>query len=203
METHYSNYLIDKADIDFRASPIVDNSGLKLYYTSALRAYDAGVLSIGMEPNWRHIIPPGQERVVSEGHCVEECTQRAFPSSGINVFAVMMRTHQIGKQIKLRQIRHREELLPIAHDRYADPNYQEYRRLPSPIRALPGDRLIAECIYDSSTRKAITLGGMTAREETCLVLTLYYPRQKELTKCHSIPSLPTVLHSLGINELAP
>lgn len=43
---------------------------------------------------------------------------------------------------------------------------------------------------------------MTTREEICLILTLYYPRQRELTSCHSLPSLPTVLHSLGIEELA-
>lgn len=57
-----------------------------------------------MDPNWRHIIPPGQQRVVSQGHCMEDCTGSAFPTQGINIFAVMMRTHQIGKEIKLRQV---------------------------------------------------------------------------------------------------
>ena len=83
---------------------VVDNSGLRLFYTSDLRKYDAGIMSIGMEPNWRHIIPPGQETVVSEGHCVEECTKRTFPKLGIHIFAVMMTTHQIGKQVKLRHV---------------------------------------------------------------------------------------------------
>uniref|UniRef100_A0A182FBG8 Uncharacterized protein n=1 Tax=Anopheles albimanus TaxID=7167 RepID=A0A182FBG8_ANOAL len=204
METHYSQSVSEYSWPFHKPKAMVDNSGLKLFYTSTLRPHDAGVLSVGMDPNWRHIIPPGQEHVVSEGHCVGECTQRAFPRDGIHVFAVMMRTHQIGRQIKLRQIRGREELLPIAHDRNTDWNYQEYRRLTAaPVRVLPGDRLIAECIYDSSARAAITLGGLTTREETCLILTLYYPRQKELTTCHSLPSLPTVINSLGINELVP
>jgi len=57
-----------------------------------------------MDPNWRHIIPPGQKRVVSEGQCIEDCTGYAFPQQGINIFAVMMRTHQIGKEVKLRQV---------------------------------------------------------------------------------------------------
>ncbi|KAL1374765.1 hypothetical protein pipiens_004828, partial [Culex pipiens pipiens] len=181
---------------------VVDNSGLKLYYTQTLRKFDAGVLSVGLDPNWRHIIPPGQQKVVSEGHCIGACTERGFPRDGINIFAVMTRTHLIGRQVKLRQIRGNEELQPIVHDTNIDPSYQDYRRLPAPVKALPGDSLIAECIYDSSSRKSITLGGMTTREEICLVLTLYYPRQKELTSCHSLPSLPTVLHSLGIQELA-
>ncbi|XP_052873204.1 MOXD1 homolog 2-like [Anopheles cruzii] len=181
---------------------MVDNSGLKLFYTRKLRPYDAGVLSVGLDPNWRHIIPPRQEKVVSEGHCVGSCTQRAIPRDGINIFAVMSRTHLIGRQVKLRQIRGHTELQPIMHDNNIDPSYQDYRRLVDPAQVLPGDSLVAECIYDSSSRKSITLGGMTTREEICLILTLYYPRQRELTSCHSLPSLPTVLHSLGIEELA-
>lgn len=57
-----------------------------------------------MDPNWRHIIPPGQKEVISEGQCIEDCTAYAFPTQGINIFAVMMRTHQIGKKVKLRQV---------------------------------------------------------------------------------------------------
>ena len=45
-------------------------------------------------------------------------------------------------------------------------------------------------------------GGLTMKEESCIVLSLYYPRQNKLTTCHSLPSLPTVLHSLGIEQLA-
>lgn len=176
---------------------VVDNSGLKLYYTQSLRNFDAGVLSVGIDPNWRHIIPPGQEKVVSEGHCIGACTQQSFPQEGINIFAVMTRTHLIGRQVKLRQvsssrvldfsaapsegiqfpprfpgcgfffllvfrtffqIRGNEELQPIVHDTNVDPSYQDYRWLPAPVKALPGDSLIAECIYDSSSRKSITLG---------------------------------------------
>lgn len=111
-----------------------------------------------MEPNWRHIIPPNQKRVISEGHCIEDCTRRAFPRQGINVFATMMRTHQIGKEVRLRHIRNNVEFMEIAADRNIDPTYQEFRRLPQAVRVQPGDRLISECIYDSSTRDQITLG---------------------------------------------
>lgn len=101
------------------------------------------------------------------------------------------------------QVRGREELLPIASDASTDSRYQEFRTLDAAVKSMPGDRLIAECIYDTTRRPTITLGGISTREETCLVFTLYYPRQKELATCHSLPSLPTVLHSLGINELLP
>ena len=57
-----------------------------------------------MDPNWRHIIPPGQRQVISEGQCVEDCTAFAFPPEGIHIFAVMMSTHLIGKEVKLSQV---------------------------------------------------------------------------------------------------
>lgn len=156
METHYQN--MQNNYNDWNTKSRADSSGLRIYFTSALRKHDAGILSVGLDPNWRHIIPPGQERVVSEGHCIEECTQRSFPRQGINIFAVMMRTHQIGRQVRLRQVRGREEMLPIAQDSNIVANYQEYRKLASPVKSLPGDRLIAECTYDSSERGTITLG---------------------------------------------
>lgn len=196
METHYT------VPMDGNVGSI-DGSGLRLFYTPELRRHDAGVLSIGMDPNWRHIIPPGQNRVVSSGHCVSDCTKQAFGHGGINMFAVVMKTHKIGKQVALKHLRGSVELPPVASDDNVDSDYQEYRKLGVPVRILPGDHLITECTYNSSGRSAITLGGLTSREETCLVMGLYYPRQKSLAACHSLPSLPTVLHSLGIQELSP
>lgn len=196
LETHYATPIEG-------GTAALDGSGLRLFYTPELRRHDAGVISIGMDPNWRHIIPPGQQKVVSSGHCVSECTKQAFPPLGINMFAVVMKTHRIGKQVVLKHIRRGVEQPPIAADENLDSDYQEYRRLNTPVKILRGDHLITECTYNSSGRRAITLGGLTSREETCLVVGLYYPRQTNLASCHSLPSLPTVLHSLGIQELSP
>uniref|UniRef100_A0A1B0C4H4 Uncharacterized protein n=1 Tax=Glossina palpalis gambiensis TaxID=67801 RepID=A0A1B0C4H4_9MUSC len=56
--------------------------------------------------------------------------------------------------------------------------------------------------FSSSLFHSYIKGGLTMKEESCIVLMLYYPRQNKLTTCHSLPSLPTVLHSLGIEQLA-
>jgi len=88
METHYSKPLSEP--------PVTDSSGLRLFYTPSLRPHDAGVLSVGLDPNWRHIIPPGRAAVVSEGHCISNCTKQALPKTGINVFATILHTHLIG-----------------------------------------------------------------------------------------------------------
>ncbi|XP_043495838.1 MOXD1 homolog 2 isoform X1 [Polistes fuscatus] len=179
---------------------VSDSSGLRLYYTDQLRPHDAGILSIGIDPNWRHIIPPGQPEVVSEGHCITECTEQTIPNSGINMFAVIMHTHQLGRKIRFRQIRAGEELPPIASDTNYDPTYQEYRKLQRPVKVYPGDHLVAECTYSSESRSTITLGGLMTRQETCLISALYYPRI-ELSICYSLPSLPTVLQSLGVQKV--
>uniref|UniRef100_A0A034W5P7 MOXD1-like protein 2 n=1 Tax=Bactrocera dorsalis TaxID=27457 RepID=A0A034W5P7_BACDO len=199
METHYNNLNIDFEQ--FKINHMFDSSGLMLHITENLRTHDAGLMSIGIEPNWHHIIPPSQKRVVSQGHCIEQCTGSLFPTEGINIFATMSRTHQIGVEVKLRQIRETRELAPIIADNNIDPNYQAFRRLTQVTRSLPGDRLIAECVYDTSSRQAITLGGPSMKEESCMIFALYYPKQKKLTSCHSSPSLSTVLHSLGIEYL--
>lgn len=129
LETHYTNPLLDNF--------ITDSSGLRLVYTNQLRTHDAGILSVGIDPNWRHIIPPGQREVVSEGHCVTNCTSQTIPDTGVNMFAVIMHTHQLGRKVRLRQIRASEELPPIASDSNYDPNYQEYRRLQKPVKVYP------------------------------------------------------------------
>ncbi|KAK2584480.1 hypothetical protein KPH14_006855 [Odynerus spinipes] len=196
LATHY----INPQQLDTDNSVISDSSGLRLYYTDRLRLHDAGILSVGIDPNWRHIIPPGQPEVVSEGHCIAECTGKTIPNSGINMFAVIMHTHQLGRKIRFRHIRAGEELPPIASDTNYDPTYQEYRKLQRPVKVYPSDHLVAECTYSSESRSAITLGGLMMREETCLVSALYYPRI-ELSICYSLPSLPTVLQSLGVQKV--
>lgn len=100
------------------------------------------------------------------------------------------------------QIRKHEELLPIAYDGNVHAGYTEYRRISPPAKVLPGDRMVVECTYNSSQRDTITLGSLFTRGESCNVFAVYYPRQKKLTTCHSLPSFPTVLHSLGIAELS-
>lgn len=129
LETHYTN--------PARDAFITDGSGLRLLYTDRVRQHDAGILSVGIDPNWRHIIPPGQPEVVSEGHCISQCTGQTVPNSGINMFAVIMHTHQLGRKVRLRQIRDGNELPPIASDSSYDPNYQEYRKLQRPVKVYP------------------------------------------------------------------
>lgn len=132
---------------------------------------------------------------------MDDCTRAAFPAAGISIFAVLPQTKHIAHQVRLRHVRHTGDLLPLANDENVHSPYVEYRAVQPARRVLPGDRLVVECTYDSSARESITLGGTAALSETCQMLAVYWPRQRRLTECHSLPSLPTVLRSLGIEEL--
>lgn len=59
----------------------------------------------GVDPNWRHMIPPRQSHVVSEGYCVGACTKAAFnESENINIFAALAKMSFIGKQLRVRHV---------------------------------------------------------------------------------------------------
>lgn len=57
----------------FNLAGIRDSSGLRIFYTSQLRTYDAGCLMLGSAVTPRMFIPPGQETYDVTGHTNTEC----------------------------------------------------------------------------------------------------------------------------------
>ena len=103
--------------------------------------------------------------------------------------------------MRLRHIRKGQELPVILEDNNYDFNFQA-SRAPKKGRGkvLPGDELILECDYGTSTRKTPTFGGLSTREEMCLGFILYYPRSK-LADCRSLPTLETAMKAFGIEAV--
>lgn len=52
-----------------------DSSGLRFFYTSNIRRYDAGVLTVGEVSLPYMIIPPKQKSWLTVGYCPKECSQ--------------------------------------------------------------------------------------------------------------------------------
>ncbi len=193
LETHYDNPAM-KADI-------VDNSGIRVFYTDRVRTYDAAMMLLGSEVNFLQMIPPLRESFVSAGRCMSECTREALPESGINILNGVLHAHLAAKKIRLRHIRDGKELPSILEDGHYDFNFQASRAPPSGERlVLPGDELLVECDYSTSHRRRITFGGLSTQEEMCLAFVIYYPRVK-LADCRSLPSLGTVKRALGIEDV--
>ncbi|KAK3506741.1 hypothetical protein QTP70_021776 [Hemibagrus guttatus] len=195
MEVHYDNPSLQRR--------IVDSSGLRLFYTPKLRTYDAGVIETGVWVSLYHMLPPGMQDYVTEGHCMQECLQESLESdmpSGIQVFAVLLHAHLAGRAIRTRHFRHQVELPPLSSDHQFDFNFQEFQPLNPERQLLPGDSLITECIYNTKGRTNMTWGGLSTRDEMCLSYLLYYPRIN-LTRCESLPEITGQLKFIGVKEI--
>lgn len=196
LETYYEPFK------DLNNAKIFDNSGIRFSFTSSTRrTNNAGIITIGIQPVWTHIIPPGFRKVTSIGYCSGKSNEHAFPADGITIVGVQMQTHEMGRSIKVRLVRDGRELPPIAQDYNLDSEYLEYRMVNKGIRVLPGDDLMVECAYDSYDKSKLTLGGYEAHQEICQATLVYYPRQERLTSCQSKPKTKNFLKSLNIEKL--
>ena len=88
----------------------------------------------------------------------------------------------------------------ILEDNRYDFNFQASRVPPQETTVYPGDQLIVECSYNTSTRENPTFGGLSTRDEMCLVFILYYPRAP-LADCRSLPALNTLTGALGVEKV--
>lgn len=192
LEVHYQ--LNEKASLE-------DSSGFRIYHTANRRKFDAGTLTIAIRPNFLHIIAPGFKRVISVAHCTSDCTQKALSPEGINVFGANMKTHSLGRKIKVGVVRNGEEIEPLALESNLNYDYLENRVFDKVKKILPGDQITVECTYNTFKREQFTLGGESADEEVCTATLMYYPKQEQLVSCYSQSNIANLLKALGIENL--
>ncbi|XP_023242126.1 DBH-like monooxygenase protein 1 [Centruroides sculpturatus] len=191
LEVHYDNPSLKTA---------VDNSGLRITYTPKLRKYDSSVLATGNLWYPCMFVPPKQKEFVISGHVAPSCLKQRVPPGGIKVFSILLHSHFLGRRIIVRHFRGNEELEPIASDVNYDFNLQHFRKLSKIRTVLPDDHLIVECAYDSRKRSRVTFGGLSSREEMCIVFLMYYPRIS-LALTASCPLPKNFLSSLGVKRI--
>ncbi|CAF0755135.1 unnamed protein product [Rotaria sordida] len=168
LEVHFNNQYLKKG--------IVDQSGIRIYYTSTLRKYDAGIMEVGLEYNAKNSIPPQTNKFRISGYCTGECTEVTLPKDGITVFASQLHTHLNGIQTFTRIIKTNGEIITLNIDRHYSPHFQEIRLLPEPILIKPGDMILHTCIYNTQIRTNMTFGGYGITDEMCVNYMHYYPR---------------------------
>ena len=192
LETHYDNPAYH--------APLIDSSGLRIRYTDQLREYDTGMLLLGSEVNFLQFIPPRQSLFRSVGHCTADCTSQGLPESGIKIISGVLHSHLAGRKMRLRHVRNGIELPTIMEDNNYDFNFQASRVPRSETIVYPGDHLLLECDYETSSRPQPTFGGLSTRDEMCLVFVLYYPRAA-LADCRSLPALHSLTEAIGIHDI--
>ncbi|CAF3747867.1 unnamed protein product [Rotaria socialis] len=168
LEVHFNNPSLKKG--------IIDQSGIRLYYTPELRKYDAGIMEVGLEYNEKNSIPPRANQFRISGYCSRECTQATLPKQGITVFASQLHTHLNGIETFTRIVKTNGDLITLNIDRHYSPHFQEIRLLPKPILIERGDIILHTCIYNTQIRENMTFGGYGISDEMCVNYMHYYPR---------------------------
>lgn len=168
LEVHFNNPYLKKG--------IIDQSGIRLYYTPKIRRYDAAIMEVGLEYNEKNSMPPGRQEFRISGYCNRECTQIGLPPNGITVFASQLHTHLNGRQAFTRIIKKNGDIVVLNVDRHYSPHFQEIRLLPEPVRIERGDVILHTCIYNTENHTDMTFGGYGIRDEMCVNYMHYYPK---------------------------
>lgn len=120
-----------------------------------------------------------------------------FDRNGINVVSVVLHSHLAGRRMSLKHIRRGKELPPIVQDNQFDFDYQQSHTLGREVQVLPGDELVAECVYDTRGRPKATFGGYAASQEMCLAFVVHYPRTP-LAACYSMTPVKEFFDALNV-----
>lgn len=188
LEVHYNNP---------RMKRVIDSSGIRLYLTPKFRPQEAGILVAGVAVSPLHMVPPQQKEYATAGYCTPHCTNTMFPEDGINIVSVVLHSHLAGRRLSLKHIRRGKELPRIVQDNHFDFDYQQSHTLEKEVKVLPGDELVAECIYRTLDRTKPTLGGYAASQEMCLAFVVHYPRTP-LAACYSMTPVKDLFKTLGV-----
>ncbi|KZC05639.1 PREDICTED: MOXD1 homolog 1 [Dufourea novaeangliae] len=188
LEVHYNNPGMKK---------VVDSSGVRLHLTPKLRPEEAGILVAGVAVSPLHLIPPQQREYATAGYCTPHCTNTMFPETGVNIVSVALHSHLAGRRLSLKHIRQGKELPRIVQDNHFDFEYQQSHTLEKEVKVLPGDELVAECVYGTLDRTKPTLGGYAASQEMCLAFVVHYPRTP-LAACYSMTPVKDLFKTLGV-----
>ncbi|XP_061465782.1 putative DBH-like monooxygenase protein 2 [Rhineura floridana] len=190
LEIHYSNFNL--------IPDLIDNSGIRLYYTPELRPYDMGVLQTGLFTFPIHFIPPGAESFMSYGVCNTSLfdEMNGTPVPDMHVFGYLLHTHLAGLGVRGVQYRNGEQVTIICEDNQYDFNLQETRGMKKEVVFKPGDEFLVECHYQTKYRTELTFGGPSTLNEMCLAFLFYYPRNN-ISSCMGYPDIQYVAHQLG------
>jgi len=173
LEIHYNNPEL--------VSNKIDKSGFKIWYTTKIRRFNAGIIEVGTIYTPLMGIPP-QTTFQWDGYCPSKCTAKGFPENGINLLFGQLHSHLVGKKMKISIYRNGSFLEDILRDE----DYSTWNETIYPLRRkiLPGDMIVTSCLYDTNGRNKTTLGGLGIKDEMCVGYLHYYPATK-LSVCKS------------------
>lgn len=165
MEIHYDN--------PEELGGVVDNSGIRFYYTSQPREHKAGVLMLGDPLVTLGGEPVGEGIMEHSFACPGECS--AFALGGtepVTVVREYLHMHQSGVAMRNEQFRD-GQLIRTGHADFFNFDQQGSQVVEQePFQVLPGDAFRTVCQYNATNGE---LFGLSSQEEMCIAFLFYYP----------------------------
>ncbi|GIL68707.1 hypothetical protein Vafri_21959, partial [Volvox africanus] len=163
----------------------IDTSGFRLYYSSTLKKYDMGVITLG---SYGIDVPPGAPSWSTQPNiCPPGCTAQLAAGAGplgLVLVSSFYHMHQLGRSMVTRHVRDGVELQPLGSRDFFSFDYQSTVNIPAGTRQLlPNDTLITTCTYTGTGRTNTTRFGLASNEEMCFNFLSYYPYNPNITEC--------------------
>ncbi|CAI5478453.1 unnamed protein product [Closterium sp. Yama58-4] len=181
LEMHYVN---PEARTD-----IVDSSGLYLKLAASRDLQDAAIMKVGLVDHTNLIrVPPGMPSWTLANSCPGECTAAVFKDQSVKIVGSILHEHNIGRQVYTEVLRGGSTVTTINRIDYFDYASQQTMPVQPEFELLPGDEIRTTCVWDSTTRTNVTVGGPAAENEMCVNYLVYYSATQiqEMHACYTV-----------------
>jgi dopamine beta-monooxygenase len=166
MEIHYNNPTLTEG--------VIDNSGVRFYWTSEQREQQIGIMNIGDPLIGVFGQPLGVGLSMHQFECPGSCSSLA--SQEVTVLREYLHMHETGLRITNEQIRDGEVVRKGNIDHWDFHQNGDAAVQQDEFVVKPGDSFRTTCYYEDST--GAKTFGIGSSEEMCMAFLYYYPRQK-------------------------
>ena len=181
----YSEYLLLEVHYDNPnfITGLIDNSGIRLYYTDTLRDIDVGGIWLGTYWSPQQFLLPYKDNIQYTSICSNKCINNVLSGNEFdefNVIASSLHAHKAARQMVLRHFRDNKEINVIDLNKNYDFDYQQNIDITTKkIKIKKNDDLILQCNYTTTSRDKMTVGGLGSMEEMCVTWLTIYPMPKK------------------------
>ncbi|CAI5486918.1 unnamed protein product [Closterium sp. Naga37s-1] len=188
---HYTNPdgwadIVDSSGVYLKLAPSIPEARQTQAHTSPPQLKDAHIMKAGLVDHSRLIrVPPGMPSWTHANSCPGECTAVVFKNESVKIIGSILHQHNIGRQMYTDVVRAGSKVATINRIDYYDAASQQTLPVLPEFELLPGDAIRTTCVWDSSSRSEVTVGGLSAEDEMCLAYLVYYSAQHQTQEMHS------------------
>ncbi|KAG7357085.1 copper type II ascorbate-dependent monooxygenase [Nitzschia inconspicua] len=166
VEIHYNNPTLDAG--------VVDNSGVRFYWTSEPREQEIGIMNVGDPFVGVRGQTIGSGLSFHQFECPRSCS--ALAGQEVTVLREYLHMHEVGLRITNEQIRDGEIVHKAAVEHWEFHQNGNAAVQQGSFVVQPGDSFRTTCFYDDQDGSRTF--GLASAEEMCMAFLYYYPRQK-------------------------